>query len=238
MFSVRAIMIGLALAGAGMAVAAQAGVVVKSSGPSAGEYPPGKKLDDNARITLKNGDSVTVLTTSGTRVIRGPGSHQVGDQGASKRSTFAVLTRQRSTQRVRTGAVRGSGPGLASLRSPNLWFVDVSQSGQMCVAQPNAVRLWRPGGEGNTTYVLANAQSPDHVHVSFSDGETDTAWDADRMPLTEGASYTITGPGGGEPRAISFTVLEDVPDDPEDLAQRLIEKGCTAQLELLASAMS
>ena len=238
MFSVRAIAIGLALAGAGLAGAAQAGVVVKSSGPSAGQYPPGKKLDDNARITLKNGDSVTVLTTTGTRVIRGPGSHRVGERGASKRSTFAVLTRQRSSQRVRTGAVRGTGSGLAGLSSPNLWYVDISQSGRRCVAAPNAVRLWRPGGEGEATYVLANADSPDHVHVSFGEGETDTAWDADRMPLTEGASYTITGPDGGEPNAISFTVLEEVPDDPEDLAQRLIEKGCTTQLELLASAMS
>ena len=42
------LMNGAALAGAAMlaAGAANAGVVVKASGPSAGQYPVGKKLDD------------------------------------------------------------------------------------------------------------------------------------------------------------------------------------------------
>ena len=51
---------------------AQAGVVVKSSGPSAATYPVGRKLSDSSTITLRAGDSVTVLTDSGTRVITGP----------------------------------------------------------------------------------------------------------------------------------------------------------------------
>ena len=44
----------LALAGAALALplAAMAGVVVKSTGPSATRYPVGTKLDDDASITL------------------------------------------------------------------------------------------------------------------------------------------------------------------------------------------
>ncbi len=238
MSSVRAISIGLALAAAAMASAAQAGVVVKSSGPSAGQYPPGKKLDDDARITLKAGDSVTVLTGGGTRVISGAGTHRVGARGASKRSTFAVLTRQRSSQRVRTGAVRAPDGVMAMLRSPNLWYVDVSQSGTVCVANPDAVRLWRPGTEGNATYVLASATSPDHVHVAFADGEMDTGWNTDQMPLAEGASYTIMGPDGASASEVTFTMLDDPAVDAEGLAEQLIGKGCMVQLELLTSAMS
>lgn len=47
----------LALAGAALAlpVAAMAGVVVKSTGPSSTKYPVGTKVDDNASITLKAG---------------------------------------------------------------------------------------------------------------------------------------------------------------------------------------
>ena len=85
--------------------AAQAGVVVKASGPSVGQFPVGKKLDDSSTVSLKAGDSITVLTANGTKVITGPGQFTVGVRGESKRSTFAVLTRQASGARVRTGAV-------------------------------------------------------------------------------------------------------------------------------------
>ena len=232
MFSIKAISISLALAGAAIAGAAHAGVVVSSSGPSAGQFPAGKKLDDNASITLKTGDTVTVLTGGGTRVIKGAGVHRVAAAGESKRSTFAVLTRQRSAQRVRTGAVRGTGTAAAAERSPNLWYVDVSRSGAMCVASPDAVRLWRPGGQAAATYTIGTAQ------VIFAENARDVAWDAAAMPVTDGASYSIAAPDGGSTNVVNFVMLDAVPEEPEDLAARLIEKGCTNQLELLTSALS
>jgi len=238
MFSVRGVSIALALAVAGAGYAAQAGVVVSATGPSAAQFPAGKKLDDNARIVLKAGDKVTVLTANGTRVISGAGSHQVGAEGASKRSTFAVLTRQRSGQRVRTGAVRGGPPAAdGPARNPSLWYVDVSQAGTMCVADPAAIRLWRPVAQGETTFVVVPSDSSQHNHVLFADGVADTAWDRDRMPLTEGATYSIKAPDGTQ-REVRYTMLDAAPDDPEALAALLIEKGCTAQLDLLTAAMS
>lgn len=237
MFSVRCASIALALAVAGVGHAAQAGVVVSATGPSAAQYPAGKKLDDNARIVLKDGDRVTVLTANGTRVISGAGTHQVGAAGASKRSTFAVLTRQRSGQRVRTGAVRGGPPAAGDARNPSLWYVDVSRGGTMCVADPAAIRLWRPAAQGEGTFVVARPDSSEHNHVSFADGAADAAWDRDRMPLAEGATYTIKSPDGTQ-RELRYTMLGTAPDDPEALAALLIEKGCTAQLDLLTAAMS
>lgn len=237
MFSVRNFTIALAISAAALTGAAQAGVVVSSSGPSKGQYPAGKKLDDNASITLRDGDSVTVLTAGGTRVIKGAGVHRVSAAGESKRSTFAVLTRQRSASRVRTGAVRGTGPATgAAERSPNLWYVDVSRSGTMCVVSPESVRLWRPGGQSAATYTLGNgAQS---AQVAFAAEVRDVAWDAAAMPLAEGAQYSISGPDGGSTNTVNFVMLDAVPEEPEDLAMRLIEKGCTNQVELLTAALS
>lgn len=237
MFSVRTFTIGVALAGAALAASAQAGVVVSSSGPSAGQFPAGKKLDDNSSITLRAGDTVTVLTSGGTRVIKGAGVHLVGAAGESKRSTFAVLTRQRSATRVRTGAVRGTGPATgAADRSPNLWYVDVSRSGTMCVASPDAVRLWRPGGETAAVYTLAGGAQP--IEVTFAESARDVAWDAAALPVTDGAKYSIAAADGGSTNVVNFVMLDTVPEEPEDLAARLIDKGCTNQLELLALAMS
>ena len=57
----------------GMAVAVGAGtpawadsLVVRSSGPSAGSYTPGKKLADGGALLLKAGDVVTLLDAKGT----------------------------------------------------------------------------------------------------------------------------------------------------------------------------
>lgn len=234
---VKSFTVGVALAGAMLAASAQAGVVVSSSGPSASQFPAGKKLDDNSSITLRAGDTVTVLTAGGTRVIKGAGVHLVGATGESKRSTFAVLTRQRSATRVRTGAVRGTGPAEgAAERSPNLWYVDVSRSGTMCIASAEAVRLWRPGGAAAAAYTLTGGAQP--VEVSFAENARDVAWDAAALPLADGAKYSIATADGVSTNVVNFVMLDAVPEEPEDLAARLIDKGCTDQLELLALAMS
>lgn len=237
---VRNFSIATALAGASMALisptAALADVVVASSGPSAGQFPVGKKLAASEQITLKAGDSVTVLGGAGTRIISGAGTHRVGARGAAKRSTFATLTRQRDAARVRTGAVRGDLTGGAITRS-NIWYVDISQPGTMCIVDGLAVQLWRSATAGAPTYMVANAALPDPMYLAFAEGSATTDWDMVRMPVIDGASFTITGPGGGPSTDVTFAVLDDQPDNPEDLAAALIEKGCTGQLDLLSSAL-
>lgn len=213
-----------------------ADVIVASSGPSAGQFPVGKKLESTAKITLKAGDTVTVLGSAGTRVIRGAGDHRVGARGAAKRSTFATLTRQRDAARVRTGAVRGDSTGVEIVR-PNIWYVDVTQSGTMCIADPAAVQLWRPGTEGAPVYLIASAVSPDHVHVAFAEGAMTTGWNPAQLPLSDGASYTVTSESGGTGSELTFAMLDAVPETAEDMADALIAKGCTGQLELLSSAL-
>lgn len=241
---VRNISMATALTCASMALigptAALADVVVASSGPSAGQFPVGKKLAVSDQITLKAGDTVTVLGSAGTRIISGAGKHRVGARGTAKRSTFATLTRQRDAARVRTGAVRGDLSGGAITRS-NIWYVDVSQPGTMCITDGMALQLWRPATEGSPTYMVVNAASPGHMYLAFAEGSATTDWDLAQMPVEDGARFTITGPSGGqggEPSTnVTFAVLDAQPDNPEDLATALIEKGCTGQLELLSSAL-
>ncbi len=240
MSSVKAFFAGAAIsiAAAGFlgASAANAGVVVKSSGPSAGSYPVGKKLDEDASITLREGDSVTVLTGSGTRVISGAGTHRVDARGPSKRTAFAMLTRQGSGARVRTGAVRGAGPGEAS--NPNLWNVDTTRPGRICLPQAGAITFWRPAVEGEETWVLGSAVSDFHVHVIFAEGEATASLGADAVPLSQNRLYELSGPMGGPKRRIEFVPLESAPTDPEELAVQLAEAGCGGQLELLTERLA
>jgi hypothetical protein len=226
-----------ALAAAAMPLAAaHAGVVVGSSGPSAKVYPVGKKLAPTDKVVLQNGDTLTVLDEKGTRVFKGPASVSLAAQPAADRSsTFALLTRQRAAQKVRTGAVRDALAGPVT--RPNLWYVDVRQSGPMCIANPAEVRLWRPATSGEALYAIGPEGARSNTKAAFSDGEMLTVWDLSAAPITDGAKYVVAGKDGA-PSEITFRVLDSVPATAEDLAAQLIEKGCTGQLDVLSSAMT
>lgn len=228
---------GLALAGAALAVpvAAMAGVVVKSTGPSATRYPVGTKLDDSASITLKAGDVVTVLTAEGTRVIKGAGTFRVGDRPQVAADRFASLTRKRAATRVRTGAVRL--PGDETRTNPSLWYVDVTRSGTVCLYDLATVRLWRPGTPGTSTYRMFNRENGASVDVTFDDTVMIAALDPARLPIVEGTPYNITGPDNATSAQINFVLLADDYATPDALAEALIAKGCTVQLEALGASL-
>jgi hypothetical protein len=227
----------IALAGAVLMLpaAAIAGVVVKSTGPSSTRYPVGTKMDDNASITLRDGDAVTVLTAEGTRIIRGAGTFRVGDRPQVASDRFAALTRKRAATRVRTGAVRNVIDD--EVTNPSLWYVDITRSGTVCLYDLATVRLWRPATEGMATYrIAAHGAGEAHADVTFDDTVTVAALDPARLPVSEGGQYVITGPGGTTTAHINFVLLPGDFDEPDTLAEALIERGCTVQVESLANA--
>ncbi len=239
MFSGRKIRSSLLVAGtaAGLALAGgvQAGVVVKSSGPSAGQYPPGKKLDDASSVTLKPGDTLTILADGGTRVITGPGTHRVAARGTSRRSTMTTLTQQRPKERRIPGATR-QGPGGGAAPASNLWQVDVTKSGAICLPDLSALTFFRPGGDQPSTYMLTAPGMTEHIHVAFPAQVSLVDMDSDTPAVREGVDYVLTGPGG-ESSVISFKTLAEPATTGEALGLQLMENGCESQLELLTAKM-
>ena len=236
MFSRRKRLAATALAAVACALvpsAVSAGVVVSASGPSAGSFPVGKQLGDSDRIVLRAGDTVTVLDGNGTRVLRGAGTYTLSQRaGPSKRTEFASLTQRRASG-VTTGATR---TGDLPPRPTNIWYVDVSRPGTVCVVGTERVRLWRPEVEGEATYALRAASGGASHSVTFDDGATLAAWDASALPIADGASFALSGPAGAAGGTLTFAVIGAPAEEPEALAQQLIEKGCTQQLEVLSSA--
>ena len=239
MFSVKlkARALGLALAGACLSVsgAAAAGVVVKSTGPSAGTYPVGKKVADSATITLRAGDKITVLVNGGTKVMQGPGTFRVGEGATRTRARFARLTRQGASNRARTGAVRGGPKGSA--RMPNLWLVNVAASGTTCLYDLENVRLWRPTADEGATYTIAQSGTDMTHQVNFVVTEDGRALDPEALKLTDGGSYTITGPAteGTPAQAVDVKIvaLTETYRQPDALAAALADNGCMGQLAAL-----
>lgn len=233
----RKICAGVAICAVGVTMAPQvalAGVVVSSSGPSAGSYPVGRQIGASDRIVLRDGDSLTVLDNGGTRVFRGAGTFTLSQQsGASRSRAFASLTTQRSAARARTGAVRST--GATEVTNPSLWYVDVATSGTICLPGADNVRLWRANTQAESTYAIA-ADGGNGASVTFPAGEMLAAWDIYNLPEA-GTTYHIGHGTGSNAVAVNFVFLDEMPATPEDMASTLIANGCTTQLEQMSRAM-
>jgi hypothetical protein len=213
---------------------AVAGVVVSASGPSAANFPVGKTIGNSERIVLRAGDTLTVLDGNGTRVLRGAGTYSLDQQsGPSQRGTIAALTQRRAASQVRTGAVRGDDDPVTP---PSLWYVDVGHPGTVCVVASDRVRLWRAATEGDATFSVRATGGGASYSVTFADGDTLAPWDTAVLPITDGASFALTGPDGAGDGTLTFAVLDSAAEEPEALVKQLIERGCTQQLGVLTAA--
>jgi hypothetical protein len=196
---------------------ADAALVVRSAGPSAPAYPPGRSLGESAPIALKPGDILTILVSNATRVLRGPGTFKVGALAANAGAAFNA--------RGRFGAMRaGEIPA-----SPSLWHVDVSQSGTVCVAPDMGVKLWRPEADSAVKLTIA-APAGGMQTVEWAAERDELSWPAS-LPLGTG-EYRLTWTGNDDPTRLRFVTLASVPDDADGLAKAFIDHGCQSQLDL------
>ena len=216
-----ALAIGTAIAPVTAAIAAKV-VVVRSVGPSAKAYPPGKALTDTASIKLGTGDAVTLLGPNASRTLRGPGTFTAT---TVDRSSLAMAAGRRS----RFGAMRSG----EITSAPSLWDVDVTQSGKICIAEPAKLKLWRPNADSAATLSIrggATAQA-----VEFAKGHATVPWPA-QLPVANGGEYQLELAGSGDSGKLSFVIVNAPPSDLVGAAQLLIDKGCQNQLELLVES--
>jgi hypothetical protein len=213
---------GAAIAIALSSTAAMANVVVvKSLGPSAKAYPPGKTLPSNTKITLQGGDVLTVLGPSSAQTLRGPGNFD-----ASQMSLASA-----SSQRGRFSALRAA----EVAHNPSVWDIDVTQSGKVCVANPSKLQLWRPD---TTDASSVQISSPDGKtqKLEWAAGKALAAWPT-ALPIQTGAQYQIEWAETGDKSSLDLVTVS-APADLVGTAQVLIQNGCQNQLDLLVSSAS
>lgn len=200
-------------------------LVVRSSGPSAPAYPPGKALPDNHVLKLKASDTIVLLDARGTRTLQGPGSFGVSANSAPVTTTASAGT---SARRVRLGAVRGTG-------TRSVWQADLGRSGNVCVANPADLGLWRPDASEEARAVLTDSASGKSAEVAFAAGQSIAPWPS-TLPASSGTRIAVTGLGA--PTNITLRVLAPVPTGLEAMAQGLIRADCEAQLDVLIDTFS
>ena len=204
-------------------VAAAKAVVVRSIGPSAKAYPPGKSLPDSAKILLQQGDSVTVVGGNSARTLRGPGTFPAAASGAQELAMAA-------SRRSRFGAMRSGELAL----NPSPWNIDVTQSGTVC-ATGKTLKIWRPESDEAAKLAIKKGSGP-ATTVDWPAGKSTIDWPAG-VPIAEGADYQLALAGGSETQNIRFAVLPAIPAEAADTAQALVEHGCQNQLDVLVDAL-
>ena len=219
----KAMLWGAALAFALGSTAAVANVVVvKSLGPSAKAYPPGKTLPPSAKITLQGGDVVTVLGPSAAQTLRGPGSFDAGQ----------VSLASAAGQRGRFGALRAA----EVAHNPSIWDIDVAQGGRVCVNAASKLNLWRPDSEADTKVTIRSADGKSQ-ELSWAAGKALAAWPS-AMPVKSGATYQVEWPGTGDSSSLDVVLIQSPPADLVGAAKVLIANGCEKQLDLLVKSAS
>lgn len=223
------VLAGCALAMAMGAVAAEAAVlVVRSSGPSSKAYPAGKAVPETQVINLKANDVVILLDSRGTRTLRGPGKFSATASAANtSTSSLAALTGQNTNRRSRVGAVRRPPTGATAGR--NVWQADIARSGNVCIANPADLGLYRSNAAAAERVTVTDAAGKTAA-VQFSEGQKIAAWPG-AVPVAAGARYTIKGSGDGA--TVTARWISPVPAGLEGLAQTFIRNNCEAQLDVL-----
>ena len=202
-------------------------LVVRSSGPSAKSYPPGRSLPDDGRVTLRDGDTLVVLDARGTRTFRGAGTYSLN--AAPQAGTRTVATSD--GRRARIGAVRSA--GIVPTSPTTIWQIDVSQSGNMCVANPGNVMLWRPDPTETTSLTITGPGGS--RQVEWPAGRATVAWPSD-LAISSGAEYRLQHAGIAVPSRVTFRTLASAPADMQGVAQELIRNECREQLDLLVDS--
>lgn len=199
-------------------------LVVRSAGPSAQVYPPGKSLPDSAKISLKPGDSVTVLGPNATKTLRGPGTFPAASSSAEGLAMAAA-------RRTRFGAMRSGDLAL----NPSPWNLDISQSGTICVAKGSPLKMWRPSTEEAAKLSITPA-SGKATTVNWPAGKSTIDWPA-TLPISEGVDYQLALKDGPSPETVRFAMMPAIPADAVDTAQALVQHGCQNQLDVLVAEL-
>lgn len=215
-------------------------LVIKSAGPSARSYPPGRKLAANAKVALRAGDTLTLLDNRGTRTLRGPGVFNTSVTAVADNKANAGLVALLGARRIshaRTGAVRGVIEDDTPAHSSNLWYVDITKPQTACEPDPAKVRLWRPDIDTDAVYTIRSHKTGHSAEVKFARGEAVEIWPADKLPVSDGAAFTLTGPGLAQPVDVTFAEVPPQQPQAEQVATTLLTHGCQAQLDLLVATV-
>jgi len=204
-------------------------LVVRSSGPSAGQFARGASFPANSVVTLRRGDLLVMLGLQGTLTFRGPGR-------------FTFPPPPPDFVRWRGGHSSQPLPTRVYRRPPNTPFVfdaDIERGGILCVASNARAGLWRPGPAAAMATLTLTLSGPDarQHSLQWPAGEQGIEW-PDDWPLEDGGVYELRRSDNAAPVRITVRIVRGSTVDIETLGAEMIAQGCDAQVDRLVAGTS
>ena len=221
---------GCAMASIGSMAAADV-LVTQSSGEAARQYPRGTRLPDSATITIGRGSSVTVLTTTGTRSFRTPGSHRVDGQRVLAGGN---LGRGSSSGLARTGVSRGVN-NVEQIPQRTVWQVDYDETGSICFLPDHPVSVRRGSAGAPQAITITRKTDGASRTLNFGESEWSKPW-PDDFSMSSGSEYSMSYAGAITPADITFLPLSIATGDPVALGEALLGNGCSDQFDAMVAA--
>jgi hypothetical protein len=240
MLSINRTRIAAAVFAAGMVLASSAAMaqmlVVRSTGPSAGSYPPGRVLPTDKPVVLRANDEVVVLDGKGTKSLRGPGTFQSGaiavDRVSSRMDAVREVldARERNAKQARIGAVRTVEPTTPAVvtDAPSLWLVNLAKSTHVCVLDATGVAIWRPDATEALKVMISRQSDGVNAMVEWAAGQQEAAWPAS-LPIEADEGYLVAFPSGLT-RSLSFSVTPAGEGGLEQLVTQMGAAKCEQQV--------
>ena len=194
---------------------------------------PGATVDAAKPLVLKAGQHVTLISEQGaTLAIDGPynAAPAAGDAGRTLGARLAALGTERNARTGEAGVTRNGG-GPAALPDP--WLVDVTRSGNVCLAEGTQPVFWRPDGSGAATLTVMPVDRSWKSKADWRAGSDRISVTTD-VPMHGGAAYVVNYAGSEYALAVN-TVPASLPND-DTRAAWMLQKGCEAQAQALLHA--
>jgi hypothetical protein len=222
--------IGLGLGCA--ATSAQAAQMIVAEARGIG-LKPGAMLDTSKPLVLKEGQHVTLISTSGaTLKLDGPYSAapDADKGGTAIGAKLAALTTQNN---VRLGEVGTTRTGAAKDKLPSAWVLNVSHPGAVCLREGEAPVLWRNAAKASAPLVVMPADRSWKLALNWPAGN-DTIRVTSDVAMHGNATYFVNV--AGTEQAISIKTVPSALVTDEMRAAWMADRGCTEQAEAILRA--
>jgi len=219
----------LALAGT---TAANAGLVVRSVGTGAANFPVGRTVTPGTPIQLSAGDMLTILDGQATRTFRGPGTFDLGRAAQATTALASAATALESRAAVRQPRL-GTVRGVPAIDSPSLWDIDLDATADtvQCVVDPSTTLLRRAETTGPRTLTILPATGR-ATNLTLAPGTAAAKWP---KSLAVPGKYTLRD--ASQTRSLTLAKVPAPTGNPTTDAETLIKAGCTRQLERFVATL-
>lgn len=196
---------------------------------------PGQSIDGAKPLILKEGQQVTLISTTGRVIkLRGPFDQAPAGEEAGSSADMGAALRTLVTQKLarneQGGVVRGN---AAEVVPPEPWLVDVTHAGNRCLPEEAPLVFWRPDGAAAASLVVTPTDRSWLARADWVAG-SDRLTIPRTLPVASRSTYVVKL--AAKENAITLITIPAVVDSVVMRAAWMSEAGCDAQaLALLRS---